>query len=121
MLDDKVVEGAPEDLILAGNFDQMFHSNKVYFNGESGDFMLRKNVIGTYTLKGPEGKIFNWTCRALQRIGLVYTETDPLVMINIPNMEENPVWKVEINSKERLEISSLYELTAELYKRLSGL
>ena len=121
MLDDKVVEGAPEDLILAGNFDQMFHSDKVYFNGESGDFMLRKNVIGTYTLIGPEGKIFNWTCRALQRIGLVYAETNPLLVVHIPNMEENPVWKVEINSKEKLKISSLYELTAELYKRLSGL
>jgi hypothetical protein len=83
--------------------------------------MLRKNTIGTYTLKGREGKIFNWTCRALQRIGLVYTETDPLVVINIPTEEKNMVWKVEINSKEKLDCSSLYELTAELSKRLTGL
>jgi iron complex transport system ATP-binding protein len=120
MLDDKVVEGAPEDLILAGNFDQMFHSDKVYFNSESGDFMLRKNSLGTFTLKGADGKTFTWTGRALQRIGLVSDEINPMVVVNIPVDEKNPLWKVEINSLEKFECSSLYELTAGLYKRLNG-
>jgi len=120
MLDDKVVEGAPEDLILAGNFDQMFHSDKVYFNGESGDFMLRKNRLGSYSLIGLEGKIATWTGRALQRIGLMCNESNPLVVINVPLDSKNPVWKVEINSLEKFECTSLYELTAELGKRLKG-
>jgi len=120
MLDDKVVEGAPEDLILAGNFDEMFHSDKVYFNSESGDFMLRKNIIGSYILKGHEGKSATWTGRALQRIGLVCNETDPLVVVNVPSTDKNPIWKVEINLEEKFECSSLYELTAELCKRLNG-
>lgn len=120
MLDNKVVEGAPEDLILAGNFDQMFHSDKVYFNSESGDFMLRKNSLGNYLLKGSEGKFFNWTARAMQRIGLVCNESNPLVVVFIPIEEKNPVWQVEINSVEKFECTSLYELTAELYKRLNG-
>ena len=119
MLDDKVVEGAPEDLILGGNFEQMFHSDKVYFNGESGDFMLRKTSLGSYSLKGPEGKTATWTSRAMQRIGLVCDETNPLVVITVPLQEKNPVWKVEINSVEKLECTSLYELTNELFKRLS--
>ncbi len=118
MLDDKVVEGAPEDLILAGNFDQMFHSEKVYFNSESGDFMLRKNSLGSFALKGSEGKTAIWTGRALQRIGLVCNESDPLVVVNVPSGDKNPFWKVEINSAEKFECTSLYELTAELCKRL---
>ena len=119
MLDDKVVEGAPEDLILAGNFDQMFHSEKVYFNSESGDFMLRKNSLGSYLLKGPEGKTATWTGRALQRIGLICDPANPLVVITVPIQENNSVWKVEINTVEKFECTSLYELTAELYKRLT--
>lgn len=120
MLDDKVVEGAPEDLILAGNFDQMFHSDKVYFNGESGDFMLRKNSLGSYSLKGTEGKTSTWTGRALQRIGLFFDQNNPLVVVNVPIEAINPLWKVEINSVEKFECTSLYELTAELGKRLKG-
>lgn len=120
MLDDKVVEGAPEDLILAGNFDQMFHSDKVYFNSGSGDFMLRKNSLGSYALIGSEGQISTWTGRALQRIGLVCDGSDPLVVVDIPSEEKNTIWEVEINSTEKLVCSSLYELTAALYKRLNG-
>ena len=120
MLDDKVIEGAPEDLILAGNFDQMFHSDKVYFNSDSGDFMLRKNIIGSYILKGEEGKIATWTGRALQRIGLVCDGTNPLVVVNIPSDKNETIWKVEINSIEIFDCISLYELTAELFERLTG-
>lgn len=120
MLDDKVVEGAPEDLILAGNFDQMFHSEKVYFNSESGDFMLRKNSLGSFVLKGDQGKIATWTSRALQRIGLVYDESDPLVIIEIPSELKNPVWKVKLKSEEKYTCTTLYELSGELWKRLNS-
>ncbi|HET6559386.1 MAG TPA: ABC transporter ATP-binding protein [Prolixibacteraceae bacterium] len=120
MLDDKVVEGAPEDLILAGNFEQMFHSDKVYFNSESGDFMLRKQSLGSYALKGPEGKTFTWTERALQRIGLVSDESNALVEVQVPDSSDAQVWKVSIDTKEQFECSSLYEMTGELGKRLKG-
>jgi iron complex transport system ATP-binding protein len=118
MLDDKVVEGAPEDLILAGDFDQMFHSDKVYFNSDSGDFMLRKTPLGTYSLKGPEGRNFCWTGRALQRIGLVSDETNALVVVEVPESSEKQIWKVSIGATEYFECKSLYELTAEFGKRL---
>lgn len=121
MLDDKVLEGAPEDLILAGNFEQMFHSDKVYFNSESGDFMLRKNSLGNYSLKGNEGITKTWTSRALLRIGLINNESDPLVVVDIPSHMENPVWKAVINTSQKFECNSLYELTAELQKRLNGI
>lgn len=120
MLDDKVVEGAPEDLILAGNFDQMFHSDKVYFNSESGDFVLRKQPLGSFALKGPEGKTFTWTERALQRIGLVSDESNALVEVQLPESSQVQVWKVSIHAQEHFECTSLYELTGELGKRLKG-
>lgn len=120
MLDNKVVEGAPEDLILAGNFEQMFRSDKVYFNSDSGDFMLRKTPLGSYTLKGPEGRISTWTERALQRIGLVGDESNALVEVQVPESSDANVWKVSINSNEYFVCSSLYELTGELGKRLRG-
>jgi len=118
MLDDKVVEGAPEDLILAGDFDQMFHSDKVYFNSDSGDFMLRKTPLGSFSLKGPEGKCFCWTGRALQRIGLISDETNALVVVEVPESSNEQVWKVSIGGKDNFECRSLYGLTGELGKRL---
>lgn len=120
MLEDKVVEGAPEDLILAGNFEQMFHSDKVYFNSDTGDFMLRKSPLGSYVLRGTEGKTFTWTDRALQRIGLVSDESNALVQVQVPDTVEHAVWNVRIGSLEHFSCTSLYELTAELGKRLKG-
>jgi iron complex transport system ATP-binding protein len=120
MLEDKVVEGAPEDLILAGNFDQMFHSDKVYFNSDTGDFMLRKSPLGSYTLKGGEGSIATWTGRALHRIGLEEQPVNALVQITVPEVLGASPWKVSIGTSQTFECSSLYELTAELYNRLNG-
>jgi iron complex transport system ATP-binding protein len=118
MLDDDVVEGAPEDLALAGHFERMFRSDKVYFNSESGDFVLRKNTMGTYTLIGTEGKINLWTNRALVRMGLVSVENNPLVRVFYSEKTENILWQVEIGDRVKFECSTLYDLTNELNRFL---
>jgi iron complex transport system ATP-binding protein len=118
MLDDRVVEGAPEDLIIAGYFEQMFHSERVYFKADSGDFMLRKNVIGSYRLVGKKGLEFIWTKRSMERIGLIENEHEPTIVINIDQFHGHTIWKVQFLSGETLECRSLYDLTAVLSLRL---
>ena len=38
MLDDRLFEGAPEDLMIEGAFDHLFNSSTVHFNSEDGLF-----------------------------------------------------------------------------------
>lgn len=118
MLDDAVIEGAPEDLALAGHFDRMFRSEKVFFDSESGDFVLRKNTIANYSLIGAEGKINRWTNRALVRMGLVSTENNPLVKVFYKQTAGNIIWQIEIGERVKFECSTLYDLTNELNKFL---
>jgi len=51
---------------------------------------------------------------------LVCDESNPLVVINVPLEGINSVWKVEINLNEKFQCTTLYELTAEIYKRLTN-
>jgi iron complex transport system ATP-binding protein len=46
----KIVAGAPEDLISVGVFDSVFNSEKIIFNKESLDFQLKSKATSEITL-----------------------------------------------------------------------
>ncbi len=68
MLHDSVEQGAPEDLILNGNFDNLFHNNHLFFDQEKGDFRIRKQTRRKAVVTGA-GIKRDWTVKALERIG----------------------------------------------------
>ena len=47
ILDNKLMEGAPEDLMIEGAFDHLFDSSPVQFNSENGTFSFRREEKGS--------------------------------------------------------------------------
>ena len=48
ILENELIEGAPEDLMIAGAFDHLFNSSAVIFNSEDGTFSFRSEAKGKY-------------------------------------------------------------------------
>lgn len=68
--------GAPEDLVLNGAFERVFHSEGVAFNPATGTFSMSSPSIGEVALAadGPAQVVF-WTTRALERVGFQVVQT----------------------------------------------
>ncbi len=106
MLEDSVEQGAPEDLILNGNFDAIFHSKHLYFDREKGDFRIRKLTKKVAHVHG-EGIAMDWTIKALARNGFeVVNLTDPADITIIVNYQE---WTV-IHLTKQIKFNSLLSL-----------
>jgi len=69
MLDDRVVEGIPEELVSNGSLEALFPNNQhLYFDKEKGDFRIRKEKKGKVYLNA-SGKELIKATKALDRIG----------------------------------------------------
>jgi len=68
LLDDSVEQGAPEDLILNGNFESLFHNDHLFFDPEKGDFRFRKQARKKAVIAGG-GIALDWTIKAVERNG----------------------------------------------------
>jgi iron complex transport system ATP-binding protein len=84
MLDDSVKQGAPEDLILNGNFTHLFHDEHLFFDQEKGDFRIRKQPKKNAFVSG-NGLAFDWTVKALIRNGFKIVDSidNSFIHINI--------------------------------------
>jgi iron complex transport system ATP-binding protein len=60
--------GAPEDLVLSGAFAEVFHSEGVTFDPQTGSFIVSRQDHGQVSLTG-SGLSLIWTRRALERAG----------------------------------------------------
>ena len=106
MLGGSVEQGAPEDLILNGNFDDIFHSKHLYFDREKGDFRIRKLTKRVAHMHG-EGIALDWTIKALARNGFeVVDSMDPADITIIVNY---PEWTVTHLSRQT-KLNSLLSL-----------
>ena len=92
MLNDSVEQGAPEDLILNGDFTSLFHNDHLYFDQEKGDFRIRKQTKRKALVNG-NGLALEWTIKALERSGFE--------VINSTNASNNPVLvSIDVNYPE---------------------
>lgn len=64
-----LLDGAPEDLILSGDFARVFAAEAVTFDADAGHFELRRPTQRAVALVG-EGLAAAWTRRALERVGI---------------------------------------------------
>lgn len=76
-------EGAPEDLMLKGLFDDLFKSSNVKFSAADGSYSISSEKKGEMFVEG-SGKRFHWTARALKRIGYSVSlrKTDPYIRLS---------------------------------------
>jgi iron complex transport system ATP-binding protein len=115
ILDDKLIEGAPEDLMISGAFDHLFNSSAVIFNSEDGTFLYRNESRGSIYVEGKGDKRF-WTEKAIARAGFTLAAIKSFPFIEIPSTE-NPCWKLSFESYSR-EFSTVYELVSCLKKEV---
>jgi iron complex transport system ATP-binding protein len=107
MLDNKLIEGAPEDLMMAGAFDHLFDSSSVLFNSDDGTFSFRSDARGAIYIEG-EGNKRRWTEKAVNRAGFTVAKEKTFPYITLPS-ESNLCWQLSGNTSLQ-EFSSVYEL-----------
>jgi iron complex transport system ATP-binding protein len=118
ILENELIEGAPEDLMLAGEFDHLFDSSTVIFNSGDGTFSFRSDTRGAIYLEG-EGNKRYWTEKAINRAGFKVSKEKTLPYILLPS-ESNFLWKL-FSENEVLEFKSLYELIGYLSYSTHGI
>ena len=107
IFNDKLIEGAPEDLMHKGAFDHLFDPSPVQFNSEHGTFSFRSETRGSIYIEG-NGKLRHWTERAINRLGYSTSKIKTLPYIITPS-ENNKKWQIVTNNSSR-DCESIYEL-----------
>jgi iron complex transport system ATP-binding protein len=104
VLDKGMKDGAPEDLLMKGDFDHLFDSKFVEFNATSATYSLKTENKGSFYVKG-EGLKLHWTCEAIKRAG--YTISEDITMPYVEIRDEKWLMRSESSVIEYL---SIYEL-----------
>ena len=107
--DDKLMEGAPEDLMIKGAFDNLFDSSHVKFNSEQGIFSFRSEDRGSIFIVG-EGILRHWTEKAINRSGFSVSAAKTIPYIIVPSGNKSK-WQLLTNNSS-LEFGSIYELVS---------
>lgn len=111
LLDERLIEGAPEDLLLQGAFRHLFKSTVLRFNSGDGQFSLRNDTGRLICIKG-NGPLRKWTEKAVMRAGFELTEneTDPYISIA---GEQDEKWHL-VSGSSYYSFRSLYDLVRKL-------
>ncbi len=115
MLENEVLEGAPEDLILQGHYNKVFASENILFDEFSGDFRLKKIFRGSFSVEGPE-LAKRWTIHALARAGFIYVNEAENAEIQV-SVDEILNWNLKIKDGKSQNYTSVYELVHYLLNR----
>jgi len=111
ILDNILMEGAPEDLMLDGAFDNLFDSSSVIFNSNDGTFSFRNDTRGTIFIEG-NGKQRHWTIKAINRAGFKESKEKIIPFITLPS-ENNKHWQLNMIAGT-MKFNNLYELISFL-------
>lgn len=85
MLDDRVVEGLPEEVASRGYFGSLFPNNPhLVFDPKKGDFRIRKENKGKVILSA-KGQEVLWATKALERIGFEVVQLSKANPSSIPS------------------------------------
>lgn len=115
ILDEHLIEGAPEDLMIEGAFNHLFESSNVKFNSADGSFSFRGAERGDFYVEG-RGLIKHWTEEALKREGfkVVKEITTPFIKISTAGTK---TWLLESGNKS-IEFFSVYDLIGYLSREI---
>jgi iron complex transport system ATP-binding protein len=105
--------GAPEDLVLSGDFQCAFHSAGVHFDIETGSFKLDSEHVGIVKLEG-DGVGSFWTRRALEREGFTVVSNGAVVPAHILVRTDDPLtWRLTTPHRT-VEFTSIRDLIGAL-------
>lgn len=88
-----VIVGVPEDMVLNGSFDTVFHHPSYEFDKEYGSFIVQKKLDKTIATRvlHPDGLMARWTTKALSRKGY---RIDPNASLELFVDEVNHDWVI---------------------------
>ncbi|MCB2195991.1 MAG: ABC transporter ATP-binding protein [Bacteroidetes bacterium] len=113
MLDDKIVEGAPEDLILNDTFNHIFENSSLNFDKIKGDFRMKRKHTEKIGLIG-EGSYYTWTKKALERLNFsVEKGNESIRHIKVYTEQEQVVWELIPKEHQHL-FNNIYDLSLYL-------
>jgi iron complex transport system ATP-binding protein len=113
LLENALIEGSPEDLVLGGAFDNLFNPDIAGFNHADGTFSLKLEKRGELFVKG-EGMTRNWTIKALARAGYSASDNFSVPYLITPG-ETGTKWVIVLKDSS-VEFESIYSLAAWLVK-----
>lgn len=107
--DENIIEGAPEDLILEGQFSKIFENTKLNFNLDNGEFAIERKFKNSISLKG-DGQEYYWTQKALKRYGFkIVTEVNCEINVVIRNENSKITWSIIYKNNVK-EVKNILEL-----------
>lgn len=84
----KILEGAPEDLIITKGFHKLFENSDIDFNNNTSEIFMRRTYIGNIHVQG-DRELNYWTGRALERLGLLSAGDKPALASVITGFKDN--------------------------------
>ncbi|MEE4196094.1 MAG: ABC transporter ATP-binding protein [Bacteroidales bacterium] len=110
MLDDYIIEGAPEDLILNDTLNRIFNQSKLNFDKLKGDFRIKRSHAQRIGVMG-SGLPYNWTKKALERLNFTIEKENTSIHHVIVYQEKNSLqWKF-INENGTFVFQTIYDLS----------
>ncbi len=107
--DNRMLEGAPEDLMLQGAFDHLFDSSVIEYNSEHGTYSFISESRGEVNVDG-EGVMLHYTKKALNRAGFSVSEGEAKPFLKLPSGNCS-CWQF-IDGDSVTEFGSLYDFVA---------
>ncbi len=114
----KLLEGAPEDLVLSGKLGEALRQTEsgtlIEMDQQTGEFFIRKKLQQDISLFSDLDQLVVWTKKALERNGYrVREDKGKGLHVQVHMTHGSPVWSLEKSGK-RLEFDSIYDLSLYL-------
>jgi iron complex transport system ATP-binding protein len=109
ILDNHLLEGAPEDLMLQGAFDHLFDPSSIQFNSEQGTYSFITENRGEINVAG-DGILLHYTKKAINRAGFSVIEREVRPFLKAPSGNCKKWQLIDDNSIR--EFGSLYEFVS---------
>jgi iron complex transport system ATP-binding protein len=106
IIDNQLIEGAPEDLMLQGAFEHLFDSSAYHYNSEHGTYSFITGDRGKIFVTG-EGIMLHYTKKALNRAGFSVEEGEGQPFLQLPSGNRS-CWQLT-HENNVIEFGSLYD------------
>ncbi len=113
MLDNEIIEGSPEDLILNNTFSEIFKNTNLNFSVKTGEFKTKKQAYKHIGLVG-EGDNFFWTKKALERLGFNVNCNKSYSKNIIVKTDNHSTQWIFQNEENKFVFDSIYELAQNI-------
>jgi len=108
--------GAPEDLVLSGDFEKAFASEGIEFDSAAGYFKLNGGIVGSVKILG-SGDAVRWTERAFERLGYLILTNGGVPDLSVEVIERGNAtqWRLTDYSEEK-DFESIFDLVSHIGK-----